>query len=212
MDLFTKNVLWDYWKMGDDEIVLTNGKVSDLKEEYPYEDGEIAKIFRIESNIFNYETPLCKAFNEFNYIFQIDPDVLIKDIIRFKTYEEYKDDWIYERNKDVSWVHEKPWTENEAWKEPTHVKHYCELFSFKSGHTEWPTCSWKDDGYYNGGNLPGTFKVSNTLHYQDLKWYEALKDGKLKDGPLKNKAILEGLSLIKVIIRVVKTLTEEYKD
>ncbi|GJR02898.1 hypothetical protein Tco_0525882 [Tanacetum coccineum] len=40
--------------------------------------------------------PLCKAFDEFNYLFQIDPDVLTKDIPGFKTYEEYKDDWIYE--------------------------------------------------------------------------------------------------------------------
>ncbi|GJT88744.1 hypothetical protein Tco_1070461 [Tanacetum coccineum] len=88
---------------GDDEIALTNGKFSDLEEEYPYEDGEIAEIFRIKTIIFNYETPLCKAFNEFNYLFQINPDVLTKDIIGFMTYEEYKDDWIYEWNKDVSW-------------------------------------------------------------------------------------------------------------
>ncbi|GKE71309.1 hypothetical protein Tco_1529381 [Tanacetum coccineum] len=29
----------------------------------------------------------------------------------FKTYEDYKDDWIYEWNKDIPWVDEKPWTE-----------------------------------------------------------------------------------------------------
>ncbi|GJR18097.1 cysteine-rich receptor-like protein kinase [Tanacetum coccineum] len=112
MDLFTKNALWDYWKMGDDEIALTNGKVFDLEEEYSNDD------------------------------------------------------------------------------EPTPIKHYCEPFSFKSGHLEWPACSWKDDGYCNGGNLPGTFRVGNTLHYQDLEWYEALDDSKLKGEALKNKAIM----------------------
>ncbi|GKF23027.1 hypothetical protein Tco_0075349, partial [Tanacetum coccineum] len=39
------------------------------------------------------------------------PDLLTKDIEGFKTYEEYKDDWIYEWIKDVPWVDEKPWTD-----------------------------------------------------------------------------------------------------
>ncbi|GJW89557.1 hypothetical protein Tco_0167110 [Tanacetum coccineum] len=42
-------------------------------------------------------------------------------------------------------------------------------------------------------NLPGAYIVGNTLHYQDLEWYEALEDGKLKDEALKNKAIMEGM-------------------
>ncbi|GJZ25882.1 zinc finger, CCHC-type containing protein [Tanacetum coccineum] len=58
---------------------------------------------------------------------------------------------------------------------------------------EWPTCSWKEDGYCNGGNLPGAYIVRNTLRYQDLKWYGALKDSELKDEDLRNKAIMEGL-------------------
>ncbi|GKB31849.1 hypothetical protein Tco_0871250 [Tanacetum coccineum] len=52
------------------------------------------------------------AFKEFNYLLQIDPAVLTKDIDGVKTYEEYKDDWIYEWNKDVPWVYERPWKEN----------------------------------------------------------------------------------------------------
>ncbi|GJV50458.1 hypothetical protein Tco_1440670 [Tanacetum coccineum] len=63
----------------------------------------------------------------------------------------------------------------------------------KCGHSKWPTCSWKDDGYCNGGNLPGAYIVGNTLRYKELEWYEALKDGKLKDEALKNKAIMEGI-------------------
>ncbi|GJS24283.1 hypothetical protein Tco_0452915 [Tanacetum coccineum] len=132
-----------------------------------------------------------KLSRNFSYLLQIDPDFLTKDIDGFKTYKEYKDDWIYEWNKDILWVHKKPWTGNRAWEEPTPVEHCCEPFLFKNGHLEWPTCSWKDDGYCNGGNLPGAYIVGNTLHYQGLEWYEALEDGKLKDEALKNQAIME---------------------
>ncbi|GJT84091.1 hypothetical protein Tco_1058433 [Tanacetum coccineum] len=58
---------------------------------------------------------------------------------------------------------------------------------------EWPTCSWSEDGYCNGGNLPGAYHIGNSLHYQDLEWYEALEDNELKDEALRNKAIMEGL-------------------
>ncbi|GJV54960.1 hypothetical protein Tco_1455965 [Tanacetum coccineum] len=81
---------------GDDEVELTDKESSDSDDE-----DEVAKIFRIEINVFDFETPLCRAFKEFNYLLQINLDVLTKDIDRFKTYEEYKDDWIYEWNKDV---------------------------------------------------------------------------------------------------------------
>ncbi|GJZ54688.1 hypothetical protein Tco_0609573 [Tanacetum coccineum] len=137
---------------GDDEVELTNEESS-----YSDDEDEVAKIFRIETNVFDFETPLCRAFKEFNYLLQIDPDVLTKDIDGFKTYEEYKDDWIYEWNKDVPWVHKRPWTKN-----------------------GWPTYSWKDDGYCNGGNSPGAYIIGAILRYQDLEWYDALKDSKLK--------------------------------
>ncbi|GJW01624.1 hypothetical protein Tco_1556875 [Tanacetum coccineum] len=99
MDIFTKGALWDYWKLGSDEIEPTNDETSDLEE--------------------------------------IDHD-------------------------------------NEQ-------------------EIEWSTCSWREDGYCNGGNLPGTYIVGNTLYYQDLEWYEALKDSELKEEALRNKVILEGL-------------------
>ncbi|GJZ15991.1 hypothetical protein Tco_0551668 [Tanacetum coccineum] len=51
---------------------------------------------------------------------------------------------------------------------------------------------WMNDGYCNGGNLPGTFIIENQLHYQDYEWYEALEDSELKDEALRNKAIMEG--------------------
>ncbi|GKB12825.1 hypothetical protein Tco_0846748 [Tanacetum coccineum] len=193
MDIFTKRALWDYWKLRSDKIEITNEKTSYLEETNHDDEHEIGEIFRIETNLFDYETPLCEKFKEFNYILKIDLDVLTKDIEGFKTYEDFKDNWIYEWNKDVPWVHKKPWTDTRVWTEPTLVVHYCEPFNYKNGCSEWPTCSWRDDRYCNRGNLPGAYIVGNTLHYQDVEWYEALKDCKLKEEALKNKAIMEEL-------------------
>ncbi|GJZ44879.1 hypothetical protein Tco_0592475 [Tanacetum coccineum] len=158
MDIFTKGVLWDYRKLGSDEIEPTNEETSNLEETNHDDEQEIGENFKIETNLFDYETSLCEKFKEFNYLLKIDPDVLTKDTEGFMIYEEYKDDWIYEWNKDVPWC---------------------------------PTYSWREDGYCNGGNLPGAYMFGNSLYYQDFEWYEALKDSKLKDESLRNKAIME---------------------
>nr|GEX09677.1 hypothetical protein [Tanacetum cinerariifolium] len=55
------------------------------------------------------------------------------------------------------------------------------------------TLIWKDDEYCNEGNFFGAYIVGNTLCYQDLEWYETLKDNTLKKEALKNKAIMEGI-------------------
>ncbi|GKC38464.1 hypothetical protein Tco_1050848 [Tanacetum coccineum] len=73
------------YDLGDDEVELTD-------EEYSDEKNEVVEVFRIDTNLFNFETPMCKAFREFNYLLQIDPDLLTKDIEGFKTYKDYKDD------------------------------------------------------------------------------------------------------------------------
>ncbi|GJS44445.1 VIER F-box protein 2 [Tanacetum coccineum] len=183
--IYTKGALWEYWKLGSDEIKPTNEETADLEETNHDNEQEIGEIFRIETKLFDYETPLCEKF---------------KKIEGFKTYEEYKDDWIYEWNENVPWVHEitidcgkKKTIYFEVWTEPDLVVHYCKPFNYKSGYSEWPTCSWKEDGYCNRGNLPGAYIVGNTLRYQDLEWYDALKDSELKDEALRNKAIMEGL-------------------
>ncbi|GJT18581.1 hypothetical protein Tco_0877287 [Tanacetum coccineum] len=124
MDHDTMYALWKYWRIEGNEKVKNDNEPCVDKEEGSDEENEIAEIFRIETDIFDYESPLCKAFDEFNYLFQIDPDVLTKDIPGFKTYEEYKDDWIYEWNDKIPWVNEKPWKLDGMWKEPTPVKHH----------------------------------------------------------------------------------------
>ena len=78
-----KNELWIYWR-----------------DEKKNEDSvdEAAELFGIDTDLFNYETPLCKEFNEFNYLLKIDTDVLTGDLPGFKTYEEFKNTWYYEWN------------------------------------------------------------------------------------------------------------------
>ncbi|GKA76066.1 hypothetical protein Tco_0782444, partial [Tanacetum coccineum] len=61
MDHYTKKALWIYWIRGDDEVELTD-------EEFFDNEDEVAKVFRIDTNIFDFETPMCKTFNEFNYL------------------------------------------------------------------------------------------------------------------------------------------------
>ncbi|GJV85571.1 hypothetical protein Tco_1525469 [Tanacetum coccineum] len=145
MDHYTKKSLWIYWIRGDDEVELTD-------EEFSDNDDEVAEVFRIDTNIFDFEMP------------------------------------IY-----VRWVDEKPWTGTRVWTKPTPVKHYCKPFNYKTGCSEWPTCSWRNERFCNGGNLPGAYIIGNSLYYQDYEWYKALKDSELKEQALRNKAIMEGL-------------------
>ncbi|GJV59465.1 hypothetical protein Tco_1465565 [Tanacetum coccineum] len=67
MDHYTMKVLWICWARGDDEVELTDEESSDSDDE-----DEVAKIFRIDTNVFEFETPLCRAFKELNYLLQID--------------------------------------------------------------------------------------------------------------------------------------------
>ncbi|GJY20089.1 hypothetical protein Tco_0392655 [Tanacetum coccineum] len=142
--VFPISLVGDAWRWFDgvkgsiprsDEIKLTNDETSNL-EETDHDDEQ-----------------------------EIDPNLLTKDIGGFKTYEEFKDDWIYEWNNDVPWVHEKPWMNYGASNEPTPVTHW---------------------------NLPGAYIIGNSLHYQDYEWYEALEDRELKEEALRNKVIVEG--------------------
>ncbi|GJQ90468.1 hypothetical protein Tco_0001607 [Tanacetum coccineum] len=104
MDWYTKNALWVYWIRGDDEVVLGNKEVSDLKEENNDDEHKITEIFEIETNIFDYDIPLCTKFNEFNYLLKVDTELFTHDIERTKTYEDYKNEW----NNEV----DEPWSDN----------------------------------------------------------------------------------------------------
>ncbi|GJU50403.1 hypothetical protein Tco_1219958 [Tanacetum coccineum] len=66
-----------------------------------------------------------------------------------------------------------------------------EVFRIDTNLFDFETPIWIDDGYCNGGNLPGIYIIGNQLHYQDYEWYEALEESELKDDALRNKAIME---------------------
>ncbi|GKA32696.1 hypothetical protein Tco_0719063 [Tanacetum coccineum] len=102
---------------------MDNDSEQEADDDMGYDPSDVAFIEWLGSKNFNYKTMdhyTIKAIwiywikgddEEFNYLLEVDPDLLTKDIIGFKTYEDYKDDWIYEWNKDVPWVDEKPWTD-----------------------------------------------------------------------------------------------------
>nr|GEX65649.1 hypothetical protein [Tanacetum cinerariifolium] len=145
----------------DDKEVITKNELSNPGDENLIEENEIAQIFRIDTDVFRLKTPLCQAFKEFNYLSQIDVDVFTKDISRFKTFEENKDDWIYEWNDRLPWVNEKPWTNDE------------------------------EDAYCITGDLPGFIQEENLIRYEDYELYDTIKDSELKEEALIKKRILE---------------------
>ncbi|GJW48900.1 putative reverse transcriptase domain-containing protein [Tanacetum coccineum] len=117
--------------------------------EFVEDDGpnDFAEIFKIEGNLFDFETPLCKAFNEFNYLLKIDTDLFTFNVQRIKTYKEY------ELNNNMTGDLEEPWSDNRV---PYQLcDHICEPCHFKNGKTKWPTCSSDIDGFCNDGELPG---------------------------------------------------------
>ncbi|GJR25468.1 hypothetical protein Tco_1101700 [Tanacetum coccineum] len=154
MDHSTMKALWIYWIIGDDEVELTD-------EESSNDEDDIAKVFRIDTNIFDYETPLCSAFKEFNYLLEVDPDLLTKDIIGFKTYEDYKDDWIYEWNKDIPWVDENPRTDAGVWTKPTPDYEWYEALE---------NCKLKDEALRNKAIMEGYIKEDDDeSHYEQKR-------------------------------------------
>ncbi|GJV57150.1 hypothetical protein Tco_1458155 [Tanacetum coccineum] len=49
-----QGAIWDYWKLGSDEVEPTNEKTFDLEETNRDDEQEIGEIFRIETNLFDY--------------------------------------------------------------------------------------------------------------------------------------------------------------
>nr|GEW77387.1 hypothetical protein [Tanacetum cinerariifolium] len=118
MDLFTKNVLRDFWKKNDSNDEVINDRFSNCKEANNDDEQEIGEIFRIETNLFNYETPLCTKFNEFNYLLKIDPELSTYDVKGIETY----DDYINKLDEEP----EEPWGEDGV---PYEIgDHICEPF------------------------------------------------------------------------------------
>ncbi|GKB01918.1 hypothetical protein Tco_0829962 [Tanacetum coccineum] len=94
-----------------EKFILKFHHLSDHNEEETEEDDNpnkmdnVPEILRIEGNLFDFETPLCKAYHEFNCLLKIDTDLFTYDIQNFKTYDEYKQELNDDKIKDT----EKPW-------------------------------------------------------------------------------------------------------
>nr|GEW09980.1 receptor-like protein kinase FERONIA [Tanacetum cinerariifolium] len=86
----------------------------------------------IDTDLFHFKTPLCQAFKKLRYPYSMDGDGLTSGTHKFKTNNECKDAWMYERNNGIPWVDEKPWTDNEECAEPMgDIRHQCSPLRFK---------------------------------------------------------------------------------
>ncbi|GJR29774.1 hypothetical protein Tco_1106006 [Tanacetum coccineum] len=125
-----------------EKFILKFQYLSDHNEETeeddnPNETDNGPEIFKIEGNLFDFETPLCKVFHEFNCLLKIDTDLFTYDIENFKTYDEYKQ----ELNNDKAKGTKEPWSKNGV---PYQLcDHTCEPYRFTNGGTKWPT--WYDE-------------------------------------------------------------------
>nr|GEX93108.1 hypothetical protein [Tanacetum cinerariifolium] len=154
-----------------------------IEAEEDDDPDEITDIFKIEGNLFDFETPLCKAFNKFNYLPKINKDLFTFDIQGIRTYKEY------ELNNPVTRDLKEPCSDKGV---PYQLcDHICEPYHFKNGITKWPTCSLDIDGFCNDGELPGMVWVRSMTYFQDHKWYDELADKKLKEETLMHKAKVE---------------------
>ncbi|GJU94045.1 hypothetical protein Tco_1318801, partial [Tanacetum coccineum] len=175
------------WENLVEKFIKIFYQLSDDYEEMETDEDDdpngITEIFKIKDNLFDFETPLCKAFNEFNYLLKIDTDLFTFNIQEIKTYEEY------ELNNNMRWELEEPWSDNGVSYQLD--DHICEPYCFKNGKTKWPTCSSDIDGFCNGRELPRMVRVGCMTYFQEHKWYDELTDGKLKEKALMHKARFE---------------------
>ncbi|GJS97066.1 hypothetical protein Tco_0804034 [Tanacetum coccineum] len=155
MDVFTKGALWDYWKLGSDEVEPTNEKTFDLEETNQDDEREISEIFRIETNLFDYETPLCEKFKEFNYLLKIDPSLHSRNHallprFRMKSWDEFEitnDDrnkWEYESEHEDDERYEL--CGNETHEFPVRTVRRFEMIKYSFGQDE-EYAAVKEDEY-----------------------------------------------------------------
>ncbi|GJS88820.1 hypothetical protein Tco_0771456 [Tanacetum coccineum] len=131
-------------------------------ENNPNITDNVPEIFKIEEDVFNFDTPLW-----------------------VKTYDEYEQELNNEKTQGLN----EQWSKNGV---PYQLSdHICESYRFKNGITKWPTCSSDTDVYCNGGELPGMVRVGRMTYFQDHKWYDKMIDRGLKQETLKYKAQIE---------------------
>ncbi|GJT21995.1 putative ribonuclease H-like domain-containing protein [Tanacetum coccineum] len=168
--------------IGENAFKHINNFLEVMEADEDDDPDDIVEIFKIEGNLFDYETPLCKTFNDFNYLLKIDTDMFTFDIEGIKTYEEY------EMNNNMMGDLEEPWSDNrvkalmhkakveESWGDatPSVIKFYAWLkSSFKDFHeldhdvlVKLEECWWKVNAHeisiHSLGKLqPGNYGANN---------------------------------------------------
>nr|GEX97149.1 hypothetical protein [Tanacetum cinerariifolium] len=145
------------------DLIYGDHKKVDVK----VKEGVISKW--IKTDIFDFETPICKTFNKSNYLLKIDTDLLTSDIAIFKKYDEFKNEWIHEWNKGITWVPEKPWSENGI--PIDDIQNICEPLRFKNRKAKWPTCNSNKDGFCNRGEIPRMVRVGYMTYFKIMNEY-----------------------------------------
>ncbi|GJV05086.1 hypothetical protein Tco_1338655 [Tanacetum coccineum] len=119
MVLLQRRMRWfQKWKMyGVFDGGLDDDSKHEADDDMGYDPSDVAFIEWLSSKNFNYKTIdhyTMKAL--WIYWIKGDDEVELTDEESSddedeiaEMYEDYKDDWIYEWNKDVPWVDEKPW-------------------------------------------------------------------------------------------------------
>nr|GEW06252.1 uncharacterized mitochondrial protein AtMg00810-like [Tanacetum cinerariifolium] len=167
---------------GSDGIEPTNEMTLNLEETNQDDEQEIGETFRIETNLFDYETSLCEKFKVFNYLWMSLLMILWDSRLMTNT----RMIGFMNRTKTCHGYTKNHRLTLEYGLNPLRL--CCSKpFNYKNRCSEWPTYSWR------GGNLPGSYIVGNMTCYQDLEWYDAFKDRELKEEALRNKAIMKGL-------------------
>nr|GEU57165.1 hypothetical protein [Tanacetum cinerariifolium] len=148
----------------NDHEGVADEEFSNAEETNHDDEQDTAEIFRIETNLFDYETPLCTEFKEFNFLLKIDQELFTHDIERTKTYKDYET----ELNDEF----EEPWFEDGV---PYEIcDHICEPFRFKNWKAIWSTCNSNENGFCNIGELPGMVWVGYMTYFQDYECYNEL--------------------------------------
>nr|GEW46571.1 hypothetical protein [Tanacetum cinerariifolium] len=90
MDLFTKKVLWDFWIKNNGQEGVANKEFSHAEKANNDYEQEMAEIFKIVTKLFDFKTPLCTEFKEFNFLLKVDLKLFTHNIEIIKTYEDYE--------------------------------------------------------------------------------------------------------------------------
>ncbi|GKB39041.1 hypothetical protein Tco_0883983 [Tanacetum coccineum] len=135
-----------------------------------FDPSDIAFTEWLGSKFFNYKTMDHYTMKGIRVLL-VDPDLLTKDIMGFKTYDDYKDDWIYEWNKDVPWVDEKPWTDTRVWTDRSQSYILASLSIIKPGLRvvrSFEDSELKDEALRNKAIMEGFIKDDDDESMEEL--------------------------------------------